>query len=143
MQCTFCFFCTYSCILYFPFLLIDGPEKVDNHFVKTLRTHRDRPGRHIELDRNSCIFHSSGGTIRTFTGEELSVGGMRIDYSEPVSVRGTFVTGNQIHVSQYQVRSKWFRDASSYLGLFLVSILFIYALVKQVFTKGDVQISSE
>ena len=62
----------------FPFLLIDGPEEVDNHFVKTLRKPHDRPGRHIELDRNSYISHPSGGTIRTFTGEELSMDGRRL-----------------------------------------------------------------
>ena len=127
----------------FPCLLIDGQEEVDNHFVKTLRTYHDRPGRHVELDRNSYVFHPSGGAIRTFTGEELSVDGMRQDHSAPISVRGTFVAEEQIRVSQYHVNSKWFRNSSSYLGLFLVSILFIYALVRQAFMKGDVQISSE
>lgn len=127
----------------FPLLLIDGPYGADNHFVKTLRTHQERPGRHIELDRNFYIFHPSGNTIRTFTGEELSVDGMRLDYSATVSVKGSFVTKDQIHVSQYHVHSNWFRNFSSYLGLFLVSILFSYALVRQVFMKSDVQISSE
>lgn len=97
--------------------LLDGPEEADNHFVKTLRTRSDRLGKHIELDRNCYLHHQSGGIIRTFTGEELSADGMRLDSSAPVSVRGTFVTGNQIRVSQYHVHSKWFRDASSYLGL--------------------------
>jgi hypothetical protein len=137
------FFALIVAFFIFPFLLIDGPEEVDNHFIKTLRTHSDLPGRHVELDRNFYTFHPSGGTIRTFTGEELSVDGIRLDYSATVSVRGTFVTEDQIHVSQYHVHSKWFRDAFSYLGLSLVSILFIYALARQVFMKGDVQVSSE
>lgn len=117
----------------FPFLLLDGPEEADNHFVKTLRTRSDRPGHHIELDRNSYLHHQSGGVIRTFAGEELSVDGMKLEHPASVSVKGNFVTKGQIHVSQYHVHSKWFRNYSSYLGLSLVSILFISALVRQKF----------
>ncbi len=126
-----------------PFLLIDGPERADNHFVKTLRTHHDRPGQHIELDRNFYLHHQSGGVIRTFAGEELSVDGMKLEHPASVSVKGSFVTEDQIHVSQYHVHSNWFRNYSSYLGLFLVSILFIIALVRQKFRKVDLPISSE
>jgi hypothetical protein len=121
-----------------PLLLLDGPEGADNHFVKTLRTLHDRPGRHIELDRNSYISHPSGGAIRTFTGEELNVDDMRLDYSAPVSVKGSFVTEDKIQVSQYHVHSKWIRDGSSYLGLLLTFALFIHALVIQKFIKGEV-----
>ena len=126
-----------------PLFLFGGSEETDNHFVKTLRTRSERPGRHIVLDRNSYIHHQSGGVIRTFAGEELSVDGMRLDFSAPVSVKGSFVTEDKIQVSQYHVHSKWFRDCSSYLGLSIVSILFIIALVRQKFRKSDLPISSE
>ncbi len=127
----------------FPILMVNGPSDADNHYVKTLRTHSGRSGQHIELDRNPYKFHPSGSTIRTFTGEELSVDGMRLDYSAPVSVRGDFVAEDKVHVNQYHIHSKWFRDFSSHLGLFLVAILFIYALIRQVFMKRDVQVSSK
>jgi hypothetical protein len=120
-----------------PFLLLDGPEEADNHFVKTLRNSHDRSGRYIEIDRRPYLHHTSGGILRTFAGEELSVDGMKLDYSVPaVSVKGDFVTEDKIQVSQYHVHSKWIRDGSSYLGLLLVSILFIIALVRQKFRKS-------
>ncbi len=127
-----------------PLFLLDGPEEADNHFVKTLRTHHDWPGRHIEIDRSPFLHHTSGGIMRTFAGEELSVDGIKLDYSVPsVSVRGSFITEGQIHVNQYHVHSKWIRDGSSYLGLILVSILCLSALVRQKFRKSDFPISSE
>jgi hypothetical protein len=122
-----------------PFFLLEGPEGADNHFVKTLRIRHDRSGHYIELDRT---YYHQGGTISTFAEEELNVDDMKIDYSVPVSVRGSFVTEDKIHVSQYHVHSKWFRSSASYLGLFLVSILCICTLARQKFRKGDMSISS-
>jgi hypothetical protein len=81
-------------------------------------------------DKYRIKFHPSGGTIHTFAVEEINVDGMSLDYSTSVLVRVTFVTEDQIHVSQYHVHSKWFLDSSSYLGLLVVLILFIYALVR-------------
>ena len=120
----------------FPFLIINGPADADNQFVKTLRTHSDRSGHYIELDRNSFIPKPQIDSIRTFAGEEISVDGIKLDYSAPVSVKGSFVTEDKINVSQFHVHSKWFRDCSSYVGLLLVSILSIYSLVRQKLIKG-------
>ena len=125
-----------------PLLLLDGPEEADNHFVKTLRNRNDRPGHHVELDRNSYLHHQSGGTIRTYAGEELSVDGIKLDHPASVSVKGSFVTEDKIHVSQYHVHSKWFRSSASYLGLSLVSILCISALVRQKFRKDNLSKAS-
>ncbi len=124
-----------------PFFLLDYSEDANNHFVRTLRTPSNRPGQQIELDRDPYFYHQSGGTMRTSTGEELDVSGIKLDHSATVSVKGEFVTENLIHVKQYHVHSNWFRDCSSYLGLILVSILYFYTLVRQKFFKGDMPLS--
>jgi hypothetical protein len=89
------------------------------------------------------LSQTSGGAIRALAGEELNVDGMKLNYSAPVSVKEHFVTEDKILVSQYHVHSKWFRNNASYLGLFLVSILFICFLIRQKFRKSDLPISSE
>jgi hypothetical protein len=122
----------------FPILLLDSPEQADNHFVKTLRMSHDRPGRPVEFDRASYLHHPMGGVLKSFAGEELAVEGMAFDRSILVSVRGTFVNEHRVRVSEYHVHAKGIRDGSSYLGLGLVTLVWVYTLVKQRLVKNNV-----
>ncbi|MDR4503214.1 MAG: hypothetical protein MRK01_00295 [Candidatus Scalindua sp.] len=65
----------------------------------------------------------------------MTVIGLKLDHSNLLSVKGNFVAQDKINVNQYHVHSKWIRDLSSYLGLFLVSLLIIYSLIRQKFRK--------
>ncbi|HEX3035217.1 MAG TPA: hypothetical protein VHT73_08795 [Thermodesulfobacteriota bacterium] len=123
-------------IIYFvvPFFLLDGPERADNHFVRTLQNTDDRAGKYIEIDRDSYSHSPSGDSLQTFAGEELEVEGMALEHSATVSVRGTFVTDDKIHVHEYHVHYA-FRDIASYVGLTLIAIIWIVALLRQKFGK--------
>lgn len=115
----------------FPVFLLEGPESANNHFVKTLRARQDRPGRYIEVDRENFHYRASGSTLRTFAGEELTVRGIEIERSIPISVRATFIAENEIFVQEYHVHSRLFRDGASYLGLTLIAALWVVAYAGQ------------
>jgi hypothetical protein len=114
-----------------PFLLLEGPEQADSHFVKTLRHRRDRPGRYVEFDRVSYYRRSQGGVLRTFANEELGVEKLAVGRSATVSVRGTFVTEDSVRVSEHHVHITRVRNGASYLGLILVVVLWICALTRR------------
>jgi hypothetical protein len=111
-----------------PLMLLDGPEKANNHFVKTFRTQKGRTGSYVEIDRVAYDDNASGGVIHTFAQEELNVDGMPLNSSSAVSVRGTFITQDRIRVKEYHVHAHLIRDSGSYLGLTLVALLWIDAV---------------
>ena len=111
-----------------PLLLLDRPEKANNHFVRTLRAQQDRAGHYVEIDRVAYDDNGSEGVLRTFAREELNVDGMPLNRSVEVSVRGTFVTQNLIRVKKYHVHAHLIRNSGSYLGLSLVALLWIDAV---------------
>ncbi|UCG12388.1 MAG: hypothetical protein JSU72_18130 [Deltaproteobacteria bacterium] len=113
-----------------PFLLLMGPERADSHFVKTLRNSRDRPGRYVEIDRGEYSERNSLRLISTFAGENLSVDNVIFNRSATVSVQGTFVSRNQIHVKEYHLHSPLIRDGSTYLGLTVVAMLWLSAFLR-------------
>jgi hypothetical protein len=114
-----------------PFFLLGGPEAANNHSIRTLRHRGDREGLSIELDRGFFVNSRLGGTVRTFAGEDLFIDGMTTDPPATVSVRGTFVAEDRIRVSDYHVHNDWIRDASSYLGLGFVGLLWISTWLKR------------
>ena len=117
-----------------PLLLIDRPENADNHFVKTLRSHQNRTGRYVEFDRVAYDHQASGGVLRTFAKEDLNVEGMTLNRSTVLSVRGIFVTHDLIRVKEYHVHAHLIRDLASYLGLSLVTLLWIDAVRRKLAT---------
>lgn len=109
-----------------PLLLHSGPAQADNHFVATLRSTLERPGRYLELDR--ARYHSSEATVEVFTGERLKATGKKPRADAIVSIRGYFSDSNTIHISTLHVHSSM-RDLYSKIGLAGVAVLWLAALV--------------
>jgi hypothetical protein len=120
-------------ILYFalPIILIEGPRKANNHFVRTLEETEARPGRPLELDRPSYVKTPTGDMIGLFNGEEISTTKEILDHSATVSIRGRFVTPTQLDVLEFHEHSTWFRDTGSYLGILLLLGMWLGAFFKQ------------
>jgi hypothetical protein len=120
--------------LYFivPLALLEGPRKADNHFIRTLEETENRPGNPLELDRQYYEKNPAGDMIRIFTGEEIKTTPEILDHSTLVSVRGRFVTPNKLEVLEFHEHSHWFRDMSTYLGIFLLITMWLTAFLKQV-----------
>jgi len=111
-----------------PLAMFDGPEEADNHYVKTLRAYQDRPGRDIEVDREFFTPTSGGGVLRTYAGEDLLLEGIDLDRPVPISIRGNFISENRVRVRDYHIHSDRFREIASYIGLFLILILWFEAV---------------
>jgi len=124
-----------------PFLLIGGPEELDNHFVKTLRDRHERTGSYIEIDRNHYVHTPGGGVMRTFAGEELNVEGVELDRSALLSIRGTFIAEDRVRVEEYHVHS-WIRDGASYLGVLVFSLLWFSSILREKPWKSGMKGSS-
>lgn len=115
-------------VLYFalPLALLAGPERADNHFVRTLRQRALRSGKPLELHAADYLRSSSGArVVQTMTGEELEVEGLELESSAVVSVRAHFLSEDRIRVLAHHRHWKRLRDASSYLGLALVAAVWI------------------
>ena len=92
-----------------PLALLQGPQNADNHFVQTLRNYQSRSGKHIEKIR--------------IIGKDLPSSGT-------VSIKGKFIDNNTIQVSQFHIHSVLFRDGASYLGLFIILLIWVISFAK-------------
>lgn len=115
-------------LIYFslPLSFLNGPLRSNNHFLKTLHEHEKRQEKYVEFDRASFQPGSKGNILFDFTGEEINIDGIKSCKPATVSIQGTFVAEDKILVHNYHIHSNWFRNNSSYLGLFLVTILWIW-----------------
>jgi hypothetical protein len=114
-----------------PFFLLNGPEKADNHFARTLRSYSDRKGKDIELDRAFYLPKKNRNVLITFAGEEIEAEGIKPNQPALVSIRGSFSRTDCIRVSQFHVHSKYFRQIASYFGLGLVAMVWIIYFIKR------------
>jgi hypothetical protein len=114
----------------FPFVLIEGLRNANNHFVRTLEETETRTGHSLELDRPHYVKTPAGDALRIFTGEKIRTTKEILDHSATVSVRGRFVTPTQLDVLEFHEHSTWFRDMSSYLGILLLSGMWLGAFLK-------------
>ncbi|MFQ5598420.1 MAG: hypothetical protein ACE5GK_10265 [Nitrospiria bacterium] len=108
--------------LLLPLALLDGPEASDNHFVLTLRSIDDRPGKVIEIDRADYEHHPKGGSLHLFNGERFKVDGFDPGRSGLFSIKGFFSQQDRIQVRESH-RHRFFRDAASYMGLGFIALL--------------------
>jgi len=111
-----------------PIMLLDGPEKANNHFVRTLRIQQERTGRYVEFDRVAYNDNASRGALRTCAQEELTVDDMSLNRSAVVSLRGAFITRDRIRIEEYHVHNYLIRNSASFLGLSLVTLLWVDAV---------------
>jgi hypothetical protein len=114
-----------------PFFLVKGPERADNHYVKTLRYYHSRLGSYVEFDRNRYTPKNSNGILTSFAGEKIRVEGIKLQNPAVVSVRGHFIDNDLVRVSEFHVHSDLFRNTASYVGLSLVVILWIISFLPQ------------
>jgi len=111
-----------------PMAMIEGPASADNHSVRTLREHQERPGKPVEFDRNPYRAEH-GGSLRTFAGEELQVDGWSGE-SALLSARGVFVDASRVELREVHVHWPWYRDLGSYVGLLAVACFWIRWVVR-------------
>lgn len=114
----------------FPFVVMNGPEQADNHFLQTLRKAEVRKGRLVEFDRVSYIKKESGAMIRTFSNEYLHVGSDPLPRSALVSIKGRFTSADSLEINDLHIHSSWFRDAASMVGLGLFGMLCIVSMMR-------------
>lgn len=108
-----------------PAAMMSGPEKADNHFVKTLRATEMRNGKHTEFDRNSYVCDDEHCALITFAGEPLDVTGVRPEVSSTVSVRAVFTDNTTIQICQLHIHPHGIRDYASAVGLGLVVFIWL------------------
>jgi hypothetical protein len=113
-----------------PFFLVNGLEAADIHYVSLTHEPHNRIGQYIEFDRARYISNPSGAFLQSSSSEEFRVKGLKLPPPAMVSVRGIFINRNQNLVFESHVHSDWFRDTASYLGLALVTLIWILAFVK-------------
>lgn len=120
-------------VLYFalPFVFIEGPRQADNHFVRTLEEKDSRIGKPIEFDRRPYIKTSSGDVVEGPGGERIKVAIPLLDHSASISGRGTFTAPDEVKLLAIHEHIWGLRDASSILGILLISIMWGQALFKQ------------
>jgi hypothetical protein len=107
-----------------PLFMLNLPEQHNNHFVKTLRDHDSRAGKYIELDRANYIPGSSENYLSTFAKEEIKAANLNFKEEKLISIKGRFITPNEIYVAEYHIHSS-FRDYSSIVGISLTGILWL------------------
>ena len=116
---------TLSLYLLLPLLFLSGPEKADNHFVKTLRMTEERRGKYIEVDRGKHLISNNTHYIKVYTGEEIEIEKIGTNNFNYISIQGTFIDNKLISVSNYHKHNVGFRDIASYMGLILVGLYLI------------------
>ena len=117
-------------LVYFiiPLCMLNLPEENNNHFVKTLRDYNSRQGKYIELDRADYITDSLGDYIKTFAKERIKTANLKFENNKLISIRGKFISRNEIYVEDYHIHSG-FRDDASLLGVFLTAILWLNCIL--------------
>ncbi len=111
-----------------PLAFLDGPAAADNHFVQTLRERALRPGRYVEIDRQSFRPDGPGPTLQSFAGEDIRLMNVALEEPSSVSLRGYFIDTDRIAVMDLHVHPSGLRDAASYLGLALIALYWGRAL---------------
>lgn len=113
-------------MLYFflPWVFFDGPEIANNHYLGTIRSHKNRQGKTIEIDRSNYRYDENGGTLSLLNGETIEVQGINLERSERVSIRGVFSKKDLIQVHEVHVHRP-FREPASYLGLAIIASLWM------------------
>ena len=111
-------------LIYFlvPLFILDQPFDSDNHFVKTLKNVKERPGKYFEIDRRAYRYENGIGILNTFAEEDIILKGMNLKSKETLSIRAKFIDEHTAEVIEYHVHSVLFRDGTSYAGLAMIFI---------------------
>lgn len=117
----------FSFLVYFlvPLTILSGPEKANNHSIKTLRQSGNRQGQEIEIDRGISYFKDENCVIKTFAKEELIIKGSDNNCSGFNSVRATFLNKEAVQIVDIHRHWGRLRDIFSYFGLFFIAFYWI------------------
>lgn len=113
-----------------PGILLDGPLRENNHYVKTLLAKHERVGQIVEIDRALYKKGEKGDTLETFGDEEIRILNSQRVSSSQVSVRGRFVDPQTLKVLEIHEHVRWFRDGSSYIGILWLILMWGVAWVR-------------
>lgn len=124
------------CYLLAPLIFLEDLEALNAYHIHTLREKAGRPGKPIELDR--VHYFAKEQSLRTYSGEFINVHGPQPKRSGRVSFQGSFLTPDTIMVKTYHYHRD-FRDAASYMGLFMACTLLIHSLIVSVSSRKKPQ----
>jgi hypothetical protein len=127
-----------AALIYFllPLFILNQPFEADNHYVKALKEIKERAGKYFEIDRRPYRYENDIGIINTFANEDIELPNMEVKTSETISIKARFIDENTAEVIDYHVYSGLFRDGSSYAGLALVFIFWIFSIYKNKKVQG-------
>ena len=120
------------CYLSAPLLFIQNIYSANSHYVRTLKDIELREGNYIELDRKSILYNklSNSYWIYSFNQDLIELSNLNSAESSRISVKGYFETNDRIKVSEFHENWDQFRDGASYIGLFLIFLIWINAVLK-------------
>lgn len=110
-----------------PLALLQGPYDADVRSVKTLREAGERVGRTVRFDRRPYVKSEDGAYIVTFAGEKLQLVGESLPPSGHASVTGVFADEQTVQVQQIRQSEASLRDLASYIGLFVIAVVWVRA----------------
>ena len=108
-----------------PLLFLDAAEEGAGHPIRTLRRVAFRTGKEIELDRQSYVYAKTGDRLRIFSGEVFLVQTSVLCHDATVSIRAVFESPMVLRIIEIRDHSGFNRDLPSYLGLFLLAVLWL------------------
>lgn len=111
-----------------PMGLRHGPYVHDNYYVQTLRNYPQRTGRQVEMDRRPYTPRDRGATVATLVDEQIRMNSQPLPHGAVVSLRGTFIDPDTIRIDALHLHWPWFRDGASYLGIILISVLWLKSI---------------
>jgi len=115
-----------------PFAFTEQAEAADMHYTQTLRDVANRSGKSIMVDRNT-VTHLPDGSVELahWTGNTMTLQGEVPSEAGKISLKGTFVTADEITVSAVQVHRDGPREWFSYTGLGLVLLWWAWGLFRR------------
>jgi hypothetical protein len=107
---------------FLPLIFVDNVEQSDNHFISTLRNENSRAGSYVEMDRKKVVLRDKLNSywIESFDKSLIELTNIEELNSNRISIKGKFISNNEIYVEDYQENWSLFRDGASYVGLFLI-----------------------
>ena len=115
-----------GCYVLCPLFFLGQLEEANAYNIHTLRMQDQRPGKPIEFDR--IHYDAKQQTLRTFTGEHITVIGEQPATSGRVSFQGHFLTPTSFFSTSYHYHKEQ-RDLTSLVGLFMACTLLLQSLI--------------
>jgi len=126
-------------LIYFilPIFFMSSVKNADNHFLNTLANIDTRVGKYVEMDRKAVAFNKETNSYwsESFNNELIELKGLKNIKSSALSIRGIFITNDLVEVEEFHENWAIFRDGASYIGLFLILLVWIKLLINR-FVKG-------